>query len=611
MLFLRQQRLASLGLLFAGLALLLPFIWPRHVYPMLTFHAEWTAFLLGMIVAALVLGRREAPPPLPWLSLALIGFCGLLYLQMLLGQVAYPERSVIGMFYVLWAALLVWAGAGLRARFGIEKVCLVLQGFLAAGGLLMAATGFMQYFQVRTVIGELSEPELLQGMHGVIAQRNLFANYVACGLISSIFLHVQRRIGPATAALLVVPMAVALGYSESRSAWVYIVILCAAVLWLSFAARKAVGWRTWALCALAVAAFTVARLVLAADIPRYAGTAGLLWFVGIEHGDEPLAPRTLLAWHAWNIFKAHPLFGVGFGEFAWNVFQNSTHLGGNASPGLDRNAHNIVLHLLAETGLAGLALIGSGVAAWIWEILRVRITAERLWIVAVLAVQAAHSMVEFPLWFAQFLGMASLLCGVATERGVVFGVSRLGRYVTIAILVLGFGGLALVLRDYRDFKAWFDQAAQEQNAGDLRHREELQELLRLHESSMFSPFFELMIAEVMTLDSNSLEAKLALNTQVMHVVPLPTAACRQAVLLALAGRQSEAWEYWQRLHIVYPQYEHLFRAGLERFAAADSRGIGKLADRARAEYSTKDASKNRTNDELSGNDFCSVPLARR
>ena len=363
-----EIRPAMVSLTLAGLGITVPFLIPYHGYPLLTFYGEWAAIFLGLLaLGPMLLIPPEKLPRLPWISLALIGFCVLLYLQIGLGTVAYPQRNITGVMYAMWAALLAWLGVWLRDSFGLERAMLVLAGFLVAGSWLLAITGFMQYFSIQTAWVRLIEPAPQVGMYGVLAQRNLFANYVACGLLATGWIFSRRHIGMLTAALVGLVLAVALAFSGARSAWVYVGLMAGFFLWNCRARSGARDIRGLIFAALAFLVFAAVRLGPASEaVPRADDVAPWEWlpYRADDFTQVPIAPRLLLAWHALLQFAAHPVLGVGFGEFAWNLFENTLRLDGHLTPGIDRHSHNIVLQLLAETGICGVLLIVGALLAW-------------------------------------------------------------------------------------------------------------------------------------------------------------------------------------------------------------------------------------------------------
>ena len=107
------------------------------------------------------------------------------------------------------------------------------------------------------------------------------------------------------------------------------------------------------------------------------------------------------------------------------------------------------------------------------------------------------------------------------------------------------------------------------------------DLLNLEYAWMFSPSFDLVGSELIVLDKTDIEAKLSLNGHAMRLFPIPSAVYRQAILLALAGREEEAWFYWRRLRIIYPKFELDYRNRLLAMSTTDA-GLARLTERLHA-----------------------------
>ncbi|HZC76747.1 MAG TPA: pilin glycosylation ligase domain-containing protein, partial [Ktedonobacterales bacterium] len=220
-----------LCLALCGLLVSAPFLNPYHAYPLLTFHTEWLAFAIGLAaLAAIAVAPSGKAVPIPRMCIGLFLFTALLVLQAALGQVAYPLRSATGALYTAWAGLLVMLGAWLRSELGEGAVSRALQWWIAAAGVLAAASGFVQYYHVPLPAGgAYLAIQPFNWMFGTINQPNHFADYLGCAVISVAFLHARNALGLLPALLIALPLAAGMALSGSRSSWGYFAIAFAIV----------------------------------------------------------------------------------------------------------------------------------------------------------------------------------------------------------------------------------------------------------------------------------------------------------------------------------------------------------------------------------------------
>src|SRR5471032_717228 len=127
---------------------------------------------------------------------------------------------------------------------------------------------------------------------------------------------------------------------------------------------------------LARAAFALAACAIVAQwlVPVGMNSLGFQIEGGFERNaasewDGPVRDEAthlrLVAWEqAWRMFVCAPWIGVGPNAFAGAAFAHGLppEMAGNQ---VWTSPHNLVLHLLAETGLFGAGLICVGVLAWI------------------------------------------------------------------------------------------------------------------------------------------------------------------------------------------------------------------------------------------------------
>lgn len=577
---------ASLALL--GMMASLPFLNFFHTYPLPTFYTEWIAFTLGTVaLLALPFAPRGERAAIPFLTVGLVGLLLVLLIQVAVGMIVYVERSLLGALYALWAALLVWLGAYLRERVGLERAVRTLQVFTAFGGFLAAMTGFVMYYGIEIAGFRLISGAATQGMFGTVGQRNNFANYLSCALASVVFLRGQGRLGLPLATLLAAPIALALVLSVSRSAWVFVALTALSAAWTFWLGDRGrcKPLLMFSLFALGLFAFFN---VLAAETSWFAGpepqSASLAgrWLQTLIPGEERLGVllRGYLFEEAWRMFTEHPWLGVGFGQFAGDLLEHGASFNGVDSS-MDRHSHNAPLQLLAETGLAGALCVAVPLASWLRRLPWSRPSVETGWIIAVVAIEAAHSMVEFPLWHANFLGLTAIVLGYAARPALELSYSRLRQAALGAVVLAGVATAGKVFADYRSFEGWYREVDALQRRKLPITRTQLDELADLRADSFFAGYYEMLAAEIVAWNRENLQAKLELNARVLRFIPIPTAVLRQAVLLSLQGERGEAARVLSRLATIYPSMLPEYSARIEELAREDPAAFAALAEEAR------------------------------
>jgi O-antigen ligase len=419
----------ALGLL--ALLPVLPLLAPWHLDPIRSFHDEGIAMLVGLLsylaFIPLIWRNTDIAIPktvlLPILLLLYIGFQALLLPQVV------PQHAQLAMFYLLWAALLMTVVATLKNHLGAETV-----GFWLAVGLALAASLAAGMELAMRLQGQ-------SGWWGGLGQANNYGDLLALGALSLLYWH--KRMQKARLVLYVLAVLILFGLSltQSRSVWLY------------FAASLVLAWiyqRRWF------------RPVLASFI-AYLLFQGLLSLDVMPQQQQTSAERLVqeiggapIRWHiwqvAWKLFLQSPILGQGFGQFDWAYFQAGNHV-----PLLTsrlEHAHNLFLHLLAELGLLPVMLLSIGLFRWLKPLIaQPDVSADKdkhappkdlhAWLLMLIAVLGIHSLLEYPLWYAQFLGLAALLLSLGDSQRWQINIPKpatalLGGLVSVAIALCGF-----------------------------------------------------------------------------------------------------------------------------------------------------------------------------
>ncbi|MBE0627208.1 MAG: O-antigen ligase C-terminal domain-containing protein [Burkholderiales bacterium] len=581
----------SVSLLLAGSLCLVPFLLPYHQLPILSFQAEWLSAALGIgaVLAAFASRRSSGFTAVPLPARWLIAFALFLAVQALAGHSNYPQRPLSGALYVLYAVLLFWLGAQLAVSVGTERVAIILAAWLLTGALANAAAGVIQFYGrpalLEDVVAELRLGPQHNGAYGNIAQSNLYVNYIALGGTALLFLWWRRSLRTVYAVAAALLLAYGSALSGSRSALLY-------PLWLMVLGVVAGRFQAGAAGrSLKCAAYGLAATMLAAQLaipwlnhmlelgPPNKGAFERLVQISGAQGDG--------RWQAWllalRVFADAPVFGAGIGEFAGAAFESG--LAPQMAAGeVWTSPHNLPLQLLAETGALGAVLALGGLCIWCWQAGRRYFAAPQAamwWIIAAVGVELIHSMVEYPLWNAHFLGVTALLMGLGTAP------RTLPKRASRPIVAAGFGicavlalALALLLRDYLRLDATratgtaMTLASAADTARDVA-------VMRALARGPLAPTAELWIILGAPLDRGALAGRLEMSARVARHFPSNAVVVRRAVFLAFDGQASAARSLLARALRSFPQRCRQTSSILQQARNADPGAIDPLLHLAR------------------------------
>jgi len=544
-------RLTHISLALVGLMWVLPFLHYRHQYPLTTFDQEWWSALLGVFALTLLTARDFwQQPEIPRIAQLPAALIAIVLLQMALNKVAYFDQGLLYLLYLLFAALLMLLGARLRACFGIEKLSIVLAGFLLVGAELSALLGVLQHYRWHTLLDPVVVMKVSSSMFGNLAQPNHFANYIALGLASLGLLLQLRKLRLGYVVLLAVPLLFVMTLSGSRSSWLYLLMMSGLAWW--WARRDAAQRPLLRYSLLLVAGFGVMHLVV--QLPFMAGADSSVdtmqrLFAGAE--DSSGSARLYLWREAGLMFMQSPWLGVGFGQFAWQHFQLLPVLRPNNISGLYNNAHNIIFQLAAEAGIAGLLALFAALGLWLNGLRRATLSAAHWWGYATLGVLAIHSLLEYPLWYTYFVAVAAILLGALDETRYRLELRNVGRLSVTAILLLGLMTLLQLRSGYQQLKNTLAIRPVSGNVAEAFQRTR-DGLVAVHGGSLLSSYAELFISSFAEVNTDHLKEKIALNTNVVRFVPVAKAVYRQAFFLAQNGQLEEAKRILEQSIWSYP-----------------------------------------------------------
>lgn len=537
-----------------ALLLTLPFLGPQHHLPIATFHQEWLAGILGLCaLLALLPGRDERAWEIPHSAALPLALIVLVWLQLAFGIDVLYAQVVLASLYLAWAVLLMLVACRLEQCLGRDALADGLAWSLLAGALLQAASGALQGW-----LPQLGLPWIFPSsgrVVGNLAQANNFADYLWLGVAAAGHLHARGRLPwPALLPALLPLLGLSL-LSGSRSVYFYAIAITA---WLLLGARLGAGEQRRRLLRLGL---LLLPLLL-----------GLQWLIGVAApgGNTISSAQRLLAsgsydpvrltlWRAaLDIFAEHPLLGAGFDSYSREFFARIERfpLGGR---GIPEHSHNLVAEFAAEFGLAGLALLVAAGGLWLrgaWGARGVqgmrRQGDDATWLaVGTLLVLGIHSLLEYPLWYAQFLAIAALMLAVADGGRWRFAAGGRQRALLLGTALLGLVVLAGLRSDYVELE---DGTQGRRGDGEPLTAATQQQLLAAsYAHSLWRHYAALQFAARLPIDAGELDGKLALTAEAVHFSPISAAVFRHAALLQLAGDETAARRQLRRAMLAYPQ----------------------------------------------------------
>ena len=557
-----------------------PFLVYGHPRPLVSFYGEWLAAILGLCAIFLLVTQRFWQQlKIPRIALLPVALVPLILLQYAIGRGVYFEQTLLFTLYLLWAALLIILGRYLREELGLPTLATALAAFLLLGAEISAMLAISQHYAIHTLLDPFVLRKYSNVMTGNLGQANHLANYITLGLISLVLLYSRWKLRVWQLILLATPLLFVLVLSGSRSPWLY--LSCMAAMAFLWQRRDKSCLPLLHCCLLLLLGFGLMHLAL--QIPWSAGSHDSVRDVTtvqrlVETGGASDSRRLSIWREAWLIFTQNPLLGAGFGQYRWQNFQLGPVLQDANLSNLNdhmEHAHNLVLQLAAEIGLAGLLILCATLALWLMQIYRMPRTAYHWWGCAVLTVLAIHSMLEYPLWYTYFLGIAALTLGMLDDTYFLvpsrWNVIAWGRWLTLAILIPGLLLLSATVLDYRKLASLYAAMPPKSAANGYAQQILYQ---RIHGNLMSMRGGSLLLRpnvdNLLGLTGwDHIADKGALNERVMRYSPTSIGVYRQVLLLAVNGKQAEARIQLERAIWAYPKNFPLIRQQLEGLVQLD------------------------------------------
>lgn len=578
------RRMSSLFVFSTALA----FSWFGQLPPHGEFERDALGFLLLSIVALVVglrahrstLGRAAGGDVLH-LGSALSAFTalwllllGVLSMQFLgMPQTAWGGRNVLVLFWLLGTLVAMFLGA-LAAKecrvsaspaAGNERApawTLVAWGQVWAA-VFNALVAWIQVVPLPQLQAWVPAPVVSGRGYGALQQPNLTATLLVIGIASASVLSRLQPLRTWRTHLLwavVVLLGSGVAVTGSRVGLLLLIVWSVGLVLARFLQRghPLAGRRTALPVWLPAMGFVLALLSVA--------LLGVDFASSLARSGAMSNGRLLIFSNAWEMGRAFPLFGAGFGQFSyWHVelpYQPKM-------PGYLTHAHNLVLQFWAELGAVGvvwLSLAGAVLTRPLWPLLRGQrlvLSTGQGWAFAILVFLLLHSMTEMPLWSAPFLLLFGFAAGlwlapnamaIAEDPSARRGLP-MPALVKYGVLV-GMIGIALsawVYLDYLKVSALYEGTRWASTDPDRVAR-------RADTSVFFHPTAEFAAANSATVSQQTAQAYGKTLPYVWRYVTDPRMFEWQLRTSAWSNNRTEFEHHAQRFAQLYPEQYAAFRA---------------------------------------------------
>ncbi|HTJ92393.1 MAG TPA: Wzy polymerase domain-containing protein [Pararobbsia sp.] len=546
-----------LTLLLLMLALTIPYGVVSHTYPIPTFYAEYVSYALFLLMTIGVAwcastsyqGRLLASPR----SGAIMLLFGVwIALQTVVVPTTLPRMNALGLAFVLMALLVMHAG------FWTSRMLMAPATVRAAAIALVLGALFAVFCQVVQTFGwEVHVRPFVVAYRvaverrpfGNMAQANHLATYIAFGTTAAVYLVTTRRLPWIVWIAVTLLFAIGQALTVSRTPWLQTGVIVLGALWLglnhqpeangdAIPTRRPLSTERISRWRALIAPVGVLGIFIVANI--FVRWANVAWHLNLAtsaaerfHEAGQISPRLALWTYGWSMFKESPLFGVGWGEFPIHQYGLTEALG---KIELANNSHDIVIDLLAKTGLVGAVIVFGGLALWLIRVLRARHHPGMIFGLTVLAVLGVHALVEYPQQYMFFLLPAAFLIGLLEPAAARFVPARVTRVGYGLLVLVGLGALYPVMADY-----W--------RAEVLYYGESPEKQYRAAPSDIFQPWGDYGLATLLSLNKTDLQTKLDMHRKAMDLLPGEVVLRRQAALLVLAGKEDEALDTIRRMKV--------------------------------------------------------------
>jgi O-antigen ligase len=464
------------------------------------------------------------------------------------------QYALLILSYFAWAFLLVSLGAYLRRELGWEKIAITLSWFLVLGGI---ANIIFVALQVALNSGVNITFISKYPSYGTLAQPNNTADYIGLSLASLMYLYAKAQIKIKPFALGLVLFITLLAFTGSRTTWLYLGALTFLAIALQIKAIKQQNGSPQIRNLLRTSLLLLPLFMLIQWLLHNTLPDDLISLPAEEVmeglNDKTGSARLQIWYDSWRIAIQSPWLGIGVGQTRWQSFLLLDTPTTNAYKHAFEHAHNVFLHLFTEMGILAPLIALVAVVAWVrgfqWRALNL----ETWWLIALLAIIGIHSQLEYPLWYAFFLGVAAFLLGAGDEKLTSITLPKMARPFAFTTLALVFAAGAANLSTLFIANSKLEkQLTISVHTGVKNYAQYESDLKWVYENSLLTPYAETMFVAAIVPNKAQIDDQIWLSEYSMRFMPLKQNVYNHVLLLKIKGDHAGAAKQLNRALLAHP-----------------------------------------------------------
>ena len=391
--------------------------------PSSTFWAQISFAYIGMIFFCyIILTHKKIYIPYVVIPLSLFGFY--LTIQPHITPMSFPGLNYITTIEMFICILIAITTNTIIYNYNLRIFTIYLSVAILIGVIIQSGIGFIQYANLfkyfhGIIFYDSSHPNT--NIFGHFGQRNHYCHFLTWGVFALIYLFHQKIINKYFFAIIMFWLMFSITIASSRSVFLY--FGCANIItlfyWVLYKRQDLLKiFLLTIIATLTLFAFEYLYPIITEHLNH--NTQILSGFSRLQHSESGGEfGRRLVEWKkAIVVFLSNTVTGCGWYGYAhYSVFLYKLFPNAPLNDGLFTNCHNLILQLLAETGIIGTLMVCVGILYIIYKMLRMSVCANAVEIIIILCMIATtliHSMVEYPLWYLYFLGVFVIFLSITT-----------------------------------------------------------------------------------------------------------------------------------------------------------------------------------------------------